>query len=642
MNAFRNGYGSDTMTAPDGRVSRVREGDLTTREDAERDLARRTAEFAATAPGRWAMRGRAIRPAKASLTSVSYNYGSLPASVAAAARAAPAAGTSRESPTPSGPPGDNNSTNAGRRQSEADNIQAGAATALAAEKDAAQALRNELAGGNAEQKAAAENARLAAAGMGDEVVAAQRVLAAAQATAAAANSRRAQEEAGLRVSQAQAALRQAEEARLRASVALKTAGSDNTDADAAKARIAMIDQLLAKEQDGLDPVARPPAREEGHRACAGARRRRRGRGDRDTGLHAAAADAPGAACRHQGRGPRPRPVLPGAVGLTQQVNTELEALEIGHNDRLQKIREGDTARLRQLAQERIQIEAQASSRRQRAVIESNRAEVQETANSYRQIGSTITGNAFSVIRGQQSIAQAAQSTAMSLIESYAQAKVKMLADTLAGVTVHQAAETAKTGSTVAGSTARAAADTASTVASETQQTAAKAAGVGARTSIDVAGAATAGAAKVGAMFTSIMASAAETFAGVFGFLSPVMARQLPGLPWPRRRPSRPLPPHCPRSLSARGASLATCSPTSTRAKWSHLPRRRRTCGRSSGHAPVADGWRGWGAEHQPDAQRERPDDQHRDPPARRDHRRRGAADLERQPGQAAGILRRAP
>jgi GH24 family phage-related lysozyme (muramidase) len=85
VNAHRVGYGSDTVTRADGTVERVQQGMKIDREDAERDLARRiNQEFV---PGivkmvgaeKW---GRLSDPAKASLASVAYNYGSLPFVVA--------------------------------------------------------------------------------------------------------------------------------------------------------------------------------------------------------------------------------------------------------------------------------------------------------------------------------------------------------------------------------------------------------------------------------------------------------------------------------------------------------------------------------------------------------------------------------
>lgn len=88
VNAYRTGYGSDTITKADGSVVKVQQGMRVNRDDAERDLARRSAEFANTASGQVGADNWATLPpnARAALTSVAYNYGSLPKSVVAAAK----------------------------------------------------------------------------------------------------------------------------------------------------------------------------------------------------------------------------------------------------------------------------------------------------------------------------------------------------------------------------------------------------------------------------------------------------------------------------------------------------------------------------------------------------------------------------
>jgi GH24 family phage-related lysozyme (muramidase) len=80
VNAWRTGYGSDTVTRADGTVETVTEDTVVTREDAERDLARRTREFQLSASRKigtdiWTnMPGNVT----AALTSIAYNYGSIP------------------------------------------------------------------------------------------------------------------------------------------------------------------------------------------------------------------------------------------------------------------------------------------------------------------------------------------------------------------------------------------------------------------------------------------------------------------------------------------------------------------------------------------------------------------------------------
>lgn len=87
VNHWRVGYGSDTYTTADGQVHEVTKDTVISQADAERDLERRSQEFADKAaaqvgPGWNTLPGNV----RAALTSVAYNYGTLPNSVAAAAR----------------------------------------------------------------------------------------------------------------------------------------------------------------------------------------------------------------------------------------------------------------------------------------------------------------------------------------------------------------------------------------------------------------------------------------------------------------------------------------------------------------------------------------------------------------------------
>ncbi|GAA5003404.1 hypothetical protein GCM10023206_07130 [Acinetobacter puyangensis] len=83
VNAYRTGYGSDTVTDKNGNVRKVTSNTKVSREDAERDLLRRSKIFAAQARRKVGGENWDKLPddAKAALTSVAYNYGSLPKSV---------------------------------------------------------------------------------------------------------------------------------------------------------------------------------------------------------------------------------------------------------------------------------------------------------------------------------------------------------------------------------------------------------------------------------------------------------------------------------------------------------------------------------------------------------------------------------
>ena len=85
---YRIGYGSDQITLPDGSTRAVKAGDKITREDAERDLARRIPIFQKTAAGQVGTNAWNGLPGnvQAALTSVTWNYGKLPPSVVTAVK----------------------------------------------------------------------------------------------------------------------------------------------------------------------------------------------------------------------------------------------------------------------------------------------------------------------------------------------------------------------------------------------------------------------------------------------------------------------------------------------------------------------------------------------------------------------------
>ncbi|MFZ5692458.1 MAG: glycoside hydrolase family protein [Pseudomonadota bacterium] len=88
VNHFRVGFGSDTITREDGSVVEVKPGMNVTEADAARDLQRRIVATQGRIAGtvgqdKW---DGLSAPAKAAVTSVAYNYGTLPQSVADAIR----------------------------------------------------------------------------------------------------------------------------------------------------------------------------------------------------------------------------------------------------------------------------------------------------------------------------------------------------------------------------------------------------------------------------------------------------------------------------------------------------------------------------------------------------------------------------
>jgi GH24 family phage-related lysozyme (muramidase) len=118
VNHLRLGYGSDTITRPDGSVAEVKPGMSVSEDDAHRDLVRRVGEAhnairGQIGDGAWNKLGP---NGQAALTSVHYNYGHLPWNVQSAATSGDPAKTASAI---AGLSGDNDGVNALRRQTEA-------------------------------------------------------------------------------------------------------------------------------------------------------------------------------------------------------------------------------------------------------------------------------------------------------------------------------------------------------------------------------------------------------------------------------------------------------------------------------------------------------------------------------------------
>lgn len=134
--ALRTGYGSDTFTREDGTYSRVTADTVVTMADAARDLKRRIADFQTGIRGKIGADrfGEFGQQQQAALTSIAYNYGSLPDRIASVIKAG---GTTEEiAKAIRGLGGDNGGINRDRRNKEADAFEGGA-TYQAKERDKA-------------------------------------------------------------------------------------------------------------------------------------------------------------------------------------------------------------------------------------------------------------------------------------------------------------------------------------------------------------------------------------------------------------------------------------------------------------------------------------------------------------------------
>ena len=124
INAYRAGYGSDTATRANGVIEKIRPGMQVSREDAERDLARRTNDFASATAQQVGVKQWSSLPAnaQAGLTSVAYNYGSLPKRLMPAVKSGDVSEIAR---AVKGLASDNDGINKSRRYQEANIIENG-------------------------------------------------------------------------------------------------------------------------------------------------------------------------------------------------------------------------------------------------------------------------------------------------------------------------------------------------------------------------------------------------------------------------------------------------------------------------------------------------------------------------------------
>ncbi len=182
------------------------------------------------------------------------------------------------------------------------------------------------------------------------------------------------------------------------------------------------------------------------------------------------------------------------------LETQREGIERQHLQFLQSTYQQGTVAYA-AAQRRIdEFASQSALRRQEIERNVNHQIYADYRRTFEQIGSTVSSSIMGMITGQLRLRDAARNILLQIIHGFIQARVRMVADWLAGV----------------------AAQTAATASGEAAKTAAVTAGVAARTGAQASGSVAASAGTIAAVLKSIFASAGETFAGIFGFLSPVL------------------------------------------------------------------------------------------------------------------------
>ncbi|WP_374308837.1 hypothetical protein [Methylocella sp.] len=188
------------------------------------------------------------------------------------------------------------------------------------------------------------------------------------------------------------------------------------------------------------------------------------------------------------------------LGQLLAAERQREDIEAVHLRTLQGLYEQGSAGYASAQRQIDELASQSALRRLQIEREVNQQIYTDYRRSFEQIGSGVTSSIMGLVQGQQTLGQAAQRIALSIVQSFVAARVRFVADWLAGL----------------------ATSTTATAAAETAQTSAVAVGTTARTGLQTSAAAASSAGTISAVLKSIFASAGETFAGIFGFLSPVM------------------------------------------------------------------------------------------------------------------------
>lgn len=499
---YRVGYGSDTVTSATGQVSRVTATTTTTMEDANRDLARRVGEFTEELRNRIGPAFDKLSPeAQASLTSTAYNYGTprLPASVVAAAKAGDDAALANAI--------GNQTSNPSRRAQEAANIggsdeQEKINQRLQEQYDKIRQINDAKAGGTVADQAALAIATENAVATKDEVANAEKMLAAKQKDRANAEggSPSAVLAADKAVAEAEQTLRDKQVAAEKSAADLRAAAFR----DGSQRKMEILNaELTAEQAQYVQGSAKWNDLE---------RQKVTNLRQYQDAQRTATLDAENAKFDAQKRGfAEEQELIKARATLTGEMRAEDYAqlagvlerqaeAERAHYTSLQQLYADDPKQYAKYAMLKTQVDAQEHARMLQNNLAFQQQLVQTYRSSFEQIGSTVSSTLMQIIQRQATWKDLMRNVVLAIIQQFIEARIKIVADWAAG----QVAQVAATAS------------------AEGAKTSATALGTAARS--DLLGAATAvQTAQIGlGVIKSITASAAETFAGIFGFLSPVM------------------------------------------------------------------------------------------------------------------------
>ena len=182
------------------------------------------------------------------------------------------------------------------------------------------------------------------------------------------------------------------------------------------------------------------------------------------------------------------------------LENEREAIERRHLQSLLLTAAEGSADYERYQMKLTEVANQGALRRQQIELAYNRQVYNDYRRTFDQIGSSVSSAIMGMIQGHETLRQAERKVLLGILQDFIQARIRMVADWAAGVVAQVTA----------------------TQAGETAKTMAVTTGVAARTAAEAGGAASSLAVTAAGMIQQVLADARAAFAGVFGFLAPVM------------------------------------------------------------------------------------------------------------------------
>lgn len=177
-----------------------------------------------------------------------------------------------------------------------------------------------------------------------------------------------------------------------------------------------------------------------------------------------------------------------------------QQIELRHLQFLQSTYKDNATQFANVQRQIDELASQSALRRQDIERRVNSEVYADYKRTFEQAGSSVSTAIMGMIRGHETFRQAVSNVLLSIVQSFIQSRIRSVADWTAGVL----------------------AETTATAMGETTKTGAVLAGTAARTSAQTSASAAGQASTLATIGQSITASAAETFAGIFGFLSPLL------------------------------------------------------------------------------------------------------------------------